>query len=245
MDRIGLQALRWLGAFVVLGLVVVVSVQQITSAFGTAVVFGSDEPTDAASEAAASEPPPPPPTEPVEDGNTRPEGDLVVRGTTVTDVGSADVQISGEGEHVVMWFPRIEGDPRCIEHVRLDTIVGADGPVEVGVWGSTLSNAPELADLAVVEEPLLLSGDPAAVASTPGAENYLPWNLTELYKEYVANPQVPDEAPFVIALRSITPNSGPLRVATNDSSEERRPLLTFLGADGCGEATEGPTETAS
>lgn len=243
MDRVGLAALRWLGAFLVLGLVVVVSVQQITSAFGTAVTFGSDDPTEVASE--VTEEPLPPPTEPVEDGNTGAEGDLVVRGTSVTDVASADVQISGEGEHVVMWFPRIDGDPRCVEHVRLDAVVGADGPVEVGVWGSTLSQSPELADGAEVEEPIVLAGDPGAVAGTPGDENFLPWNLTELYKEYVNNGQVPDDAPFVIALRSITPNSGPLRVATSDSAEERRPRLTFLGEDGCGEQSEAPEETAS
>jgi hypothetical protein len=247
MQDPGRAVIRWAVAIIVLAAVVAYAIQEIPNAFQAGIAFvdeEDEEPTlddvdggEDAEEAADL------PTGPVEAGATTPDVDFSVNDGLVNRAVGDELFIGPDGDDsVVLSFPLIEGDPNCVEGVRLELEIRSATPTELGAHPSALFDAGAVEDGSPPPGDLMLNPDPSALAFTNGTPGRLPWDVTGMYRTWATGAafgedrQAPVGTPFVVAVRA-TDGGAPGRAVEFGSVEsgDQAPTLTWTGVAGCGE----------
>ena len=245
MSEVSREVVKWVAAVVVLGGVVIYSIQALPDALGNSVEIADDEPTSAASPAATApvtEPLPDPNLQgPVTDGNVQPTADLSLSASAIAGVADETLVIgSQEGDAVVLSFPLIKGDPDCVGAVILQLAVEEATPTELGVAPSALFDLDTLAEGAAVPGTSLLDPAPGPKSFTNGSPGRLPWDVTTLYRTWASGTPFPGgqaapaQTPFTLTVRPTAPAAGEREVVFSaKESGADSPTLSWIGLPGC------------
>lgn len=255
MEDAGRGIIKWTVAIIILTAVVAYAIQEIPGAFQSGVAFGGDEEDEESldgeaddEEAEEAEQAPDLPTGPVSAGAATPEVDFSVADGQVNRLGGDELFLGpGDGDAVVAAFPLIEGDPNCVEGVRLELEIRQATETELGAYPAGLFDPDQIENGAPLPGELLLDPSAADLSFTNGTPGRLPWDVTELYRTWATGSsfgdggQAPVGTPFVVVVKA-TGEGAPGRSIQFGSMEsgEQAPTLTWTGIAGCG---EGEAET--
>ncbi|MPZ89717.1 MAG: hypothetical protein GEU81_17010 [Nitriliruptorales bacterium] len=247
MEDAGRAIIKWTIVIIILTAVVAYAIQEIPGAFQAGVEFVDDEEDQeslAEEGEAIDEEVPDLPTGPVSAGAATPEVDFSVAGGQVNRRDSDELLLgSGDGDAVVVSFPLIEGDPNCVEGVRLELEIRQATETELGAYPSGLFDPDEVQNDAPPPGDLLLHTSAGALSFTNGTPGRLPWDVTELYRTWATGApfgedgeQAPVGSPFVVVVKA-TDDGAPGRSIQFGSMEagEQAPTLTWTGIAECGE----------
>jgi hypothetical protein len=226
-------ALRWLSALIGLVALVTFAVPQAVRDLRAGIQIG-DEAESSASGAGAGGAAGVL-TGPVADGEGRPVADFAVTAGAAKETAARILTVLGQpGDRIVIAFDRIPGDPACVGKAQVEVFVLKATPTELRLFPSAAFEPTVVTDDAPVpDQPPLPT--PPPLAFTDGTPGFLAWDVTVLYKEYVAAPAVPPAAPFVVAVSPSAPTAATrLSFAASEAGPEDAPRLTWAGVPGCG-----------
>jgi hypothetical protein len=227
MHPAAVTALRWIGSLIGLVLLVMFAVPQAVRDLRAGIQFNGDPQASEAADAAGG-------GGPVADGQAGPAADYGVTGTTAKESGARIVTVTQPGEHMVVAFERITGDPACLSRVQLEVQVLDATPTTLAVLPSATFEPAAVTDGGQVTlDPPVPSAPVLAV--TDGTPGFLAWDVTGLYREYVTAPAVPATAPLVVTVGPSAPDpTQRLRFAASEAGPEDAPRLSWAGIPGCG-----------
>lgn len=238
------MALRWLGALVAMTVVAVVSVNLAIGQIQGVLEFGDS----AAAPAVPTDVPTLDPLAgPVADGSAGPSRDFALLGGAVAGTEAELLVFEGAGEAAMaLTFPLISGDPACLSQAVLEITLLEATPAQLGVYPANVGDTAELEDGADAPDPLARTAEPMALAVTDGSPGRLQWDVTDLYRQWVAAGEflgggeaVPEGTPLTVL---VMPTEDPttrrkLVLAASESGaagDGGGPLLRWTGLPSCG-----------
>lgn len=175
-----------------------------------------------------------PPSGEVVDGTAPPTADFFVN-DTVADIDTDSLILSDNpGDAIVIAFDLPPGDPQCMSAMtlRLD-VQEVASTTEIGVYASTVHDAPEVVDNQQVDGDLRAVASPMATALVE-ADGPLDLDVLAGYQTYFLQ-DFPPGTPFVVTIVPTIPveTQGGLRITSSNAENELAPTLTWTGTPGC------------
>jgi hypothetical protein len=231
-------ALKWLGAFAVMALVVVLTIPmaldaitqslQIEDRQATSPLDEDDDPLiDPAEEAVLGE---------LEDGEAIALADISGRNNAVRQATEEFVAIGGaSGDAVYFAFPLIEGDPACLAEVRLELTLRQGTAARLVVYPADVPDILELEDGDPLSDEPFLTDHPRAIVETDGTPMVLFWDVTGVYEEWAGGGLTEATEPFVLAVRPEEYGDGDLRAqfSSVEAGEDEAGRLVWTADPAC------------
>lgn len=214
MRELGVVALKWTVALLLLGGLVVYSIRGAVDGFASGVLV-ERESTPSPSPSAAPEggegpTAPQVPTGPVADGSAQATADVSVAGGLITGVSDEQLLIGPEaGAAAVLSFPLIPGAPQCVNQVRLEAELLEATAGQLGLYPSGLFDFSALLDGSTPPGSPVLDPSEPSVAVTNGSPGRLAWDVTNIYRGwalgavFVQGRNAPVGSPFNVTIRPI------------------------------------------
>jgi hypothetical protein len=235
-----IQAVKWLVAIVVLGLVMVVTARWGLRELQSAVRIDASPAQEAVDELEEE------PAAPLETGVASAVGAFTVTAGTVTEHGGETLNLSGgSGELVVTGFDPVAADAACLNRaaleVHLNEVVGAPTNIEV-----TAAAVPDVREIAADQDlggiPVRLDTPSAPVAITDGSPGWLRWDVTPLYLQAAQGAPEGGSLAFAVGLTALEPPELSATFAGMADPEGRVPRLEWEALAGCAEHLGTPTD---
>jgi hypothetical protein len=196
------NALKWLAAVVVLGLVVLVTARMAWTQLQRSVTF------DTAPAAPDEDPDEQPAAPAIDTGIGIAAADLATAGGVVAQATAPLITLApGTSDQVLVGILPVTPDPACITLARFEAFVAdiQGAPTDLMVLPAVLPGITEAVDEQPLEDdPVLLESVPVS-ATAEAPEQWLSWDVTSVYVQAARRSGAGE--PVVLAIRLADPNA--------------------------------------